>query len=135
MLKCYAAPSFIILLHLFVLGGFGVGDSSHQSGYDGGYTWEQDERSYEDIFRGVQADADIIAEAWKLYSDDLKEEIADVYEVNEHSGSTFMFSLFYSTKLSIRCRVLRRGIGGQQRNLFGKIRDLFLALVYLLSYS
>ena len=56
-------------------------DSRGQSSYDSGYTWEQNERSYEDIFRSVQADADIISEAWKLYSEDLKEEMADVYEV------------------------------------------------------
>ena len=114
-----------------------MNDSSHQSGYDGGYTWERDERSYEDIFRGVQADADIIAEAWKLYSDDLKEEISDVYEVRRRSGHAYasMFSSIYSIKLYIHYRALKRETGGQQRNLFGKIRVLSSVLVYLLSYS
>ena len=55
--------------------------SSGQDSNGGGYTYEQDQRSYEDIFRDVQADAEIISGAWKLYSDDLREEITDVYEV------------------------------------------------------
>ena len=36
--------------------------SSGQDSNGGGYTYEQDQRSYEDIFRDVQADAEIISE-------------------------------------------------------------------------
>ena len=97
-ISSYSFDHYFVQTHSsFGIGGFGMDDSRGQSGsYDSGYTWEQNERSYEDIFRGVQADADIISEAWKLYSDDLKEEIADVYEVStdylhtlEHLSFTF----------------------------------------------
>ena len=80
-LKLLHHGRFYVITPLVGLGGFGMDDSRGQSSYDSGYTWEQNERSYEDIFRSVQADADIISEAWKLYSEDLKEEMADVYEV------------------------------------------------------
>lgn len=58
--------------------GSGSGQTGGSGAGQGGYTY--DDTSYEDIFKKVQSDTDIVLEAWKMYVEDMKEEMGYVYD-------------------------------------------------------
>ena len=60
---------------------FVLNTSSDSSYSGGGYTYE--EKSYEEIFRDVQSDVDIIMEAWKAYVEDFQVESIRISVITE----------------------------------------------------